>query len=61
MLEHGFRSHPELEKIFAIAYPENGASIRVMQKIGMREIGLTSKYYGMEVMAYEIESGLSKR
>lgn len=53
MLEHGFRAFPELEKIYAIAYPENVASIRVMQKIGMREIGLTSKYYGMEVMAYE--------
>lgn len=41
------------ERVLAIAYPENKASIRIMEKIGMQPYGLTSRYYGVECVAYE--------
>lgn len=40
-------------RVVAVAYPENGASLRVMEKIGMTRVGLTRRYYDLEVMMYE--------
>ena len=41
------------ERVLAIAYPDNKASIRIMEKIGMQPLGLTNQSYGVECIAYE--------
>jgi ribosomal-protein-alanine N-acetyltransferase len=43
-----------LDRVVALAYAENEASIRVMQKCNMTPAG-TSLAYGGELVAYEIE------
>jgi RimJ/RimL family protein N-acetyltransferase len=44
-----------LEKVIALAYPENIASQKVMQKIGMKYVGLTDDYYHATLIMYQIE------
>jgi [ribosomal protein S5]-alanine N-acetyltransferase len=44
-----------LDVVIALAYPENTASIRVMQKCGMTPAG-TSDAYGAELVRYEIRA-----
>jgi [ribosomal protein S5]-alanine N-acetyltransferase len=46
----------ELERIIALAYPLNAASIRVMQKCGMRPAG-TVHAHGNELVCYEALAG----
>jgi [ribosomal protein S5]-alanine N-acetyltransferase len=41
-----------LTELHAIAYPENLASIRIMQKIGMEYQGMTDRYYGVTTEHY---------
>jgi RimJ/RimL family protein N-acetyltransferase len=50
-LEAGFTSFG-LERIIALAYPENGPSIRVMEKAGMRSAG-TLHAHGHDLVCYE--------
>jgi ribosomal-protein-alanine N-acetyltransferase len=50
-LEAGFGSF-RLERIIALAYPENGPSIRVMQKAGMQPAG-TMHAHGHDLVCYE--------
>jgi RimJ/RimL family protein N-acetyltransferase len=45
-----------LERIIALAYPENGASIRVMRKAGMQPAG-TMHAYGHDLVCYEAFAG----
>ncbi|MEO6587728.1 MAG: GNAT family N-acetyltransferase [Pyrinomonadaceae bacterium] len=52
-LEYGFNKL-NLEKIVAVARPENTASRRVMEKIGMKYDGI-GKYYDRELVHYSIE------
>jgi RimJ/RimL family protein N-acetyltransferase len=49
-LEHGFGNG--LTEIFAIAKPDNAPSIAVMRRIGMRHLGRTSRWYGLEAELY---------
>jgi ribosomal-protein-alanine N-acetyltransferase len=42
-----------LERIVAVAWPENVASWRVMEKCGMRRVG-PGEHYGHETIVYEI-------
>lgn len=51
-LRYGFEEH-QFERILAVAKPENRASIRVMEKLGMRYQKHTI-YFDMEVVQYEI-------
>ena len=51
-LRYGFEELG-LERIVAIAWPENVASWRVMEKCGMRRVGL-GFHYGHETVDYEI-------
>ncbi len=44
MRDLGLQQH---EKLIAIAYPENVASLRIMQKLGMREEGATDRFFGI--------------
>jgi len=41
-----------LRRVVALAYPENAPSIRIMQKLGMRDAG-TVDAYGRELVCYE--------
>jgi ribosomal-protein-alanine N-acetyltransferase len=41
-----------LKRVVALAYPENAQSIRIMQKLGMQEVGIVTAY-GHELMCYE--------
>lgn len=41
-----------LKELHAIAYPENIASLRIMQRIGMSYMGPTDRYYGVTAEHY---------
>jgi ribosomal-protein-alanine N-acetyltransferase len=51
-LEYGFHTL-ELDRIVAVAWPDNVASWRVMEKCGMRRVG-PGEHYGHETLLYEI-------
>ncbi|MBZ0290078.1 MAG: GNAT family N-acetyltransferase, partial [Anaerolineae bacterium] len=52
-LRYGFESGA-LDIIIALAVPENMASQRVMQKIGMQYQGTTEQYYGTMLALYTL-------
>jgi RimJ/RimL family protein N-acetyltransferase len=54
MLQAAVDRRPDIPVIIAIAYPENTPSIAIMRKMGMREIGLTDKYYGLNALMHQI-------
>lgn len=56
LLEYGF-SDLQLPVIYAVANPENRASIRVMERLGMSSQGRTQKYYGEEGVLYAMQAG----
>lgn len=49
---YAFEARPDLDVLHAVAYPENTASTRIMEKIGMKTQGHTKKYYGVELVEY---------
>jgi [ribosomal protein S5]-alanine N-acetyltransferase len=51
VMEYGFQ-HMPVEELHAIAYPENTASLRIMQKLGMEYVGSTDRYYGVTAEHY---------
>ena len=51
MLNHGFNSL-HLPVIYAVVKPENHASVRVTQKLEMTSLGVTTKYYGIELLLF---------
>ncbi|MEH2072429.1 MAG: GNAT family N-acetyltransferase [Nostoc sp.] len=52
MLDYGFNVL-NLPVIYAVVKPENHASIRVTQRLGMKPVGQTKKYYGIELLLFE--------
>jgi RimJ/RimL family protein N-acetyltransferase len=52
LMDYGF-TRLGLDRIFAVVYPENLASQRVMHRLGMTSKGVTSKYYGLELLLFE--------
>ncbi len=52
-LRHGFEK-AKLEEILAFAYPQNKASERVMQRLGMYDEGITDLYYDTDLIFYSI-------
>lgn len=54
VLDYGFATLG-LERIVAVARPENAPSIRVMQKLGMQGAG-SGTYYGIDMIKYEIHA-----
>ena len=54
LIPYAFRVRPDLDRIIAIAYPQNLASLRVMAKAGMSPVGMTDKYYGVPLMMFEV-------
>jgi ribosomal-protein-alanine N-acetyltransferase len=51
-LEYGFHTLG-LDRMVAVAWPENAASWRVMEKCGMRRVG-PGHHYGHETLLYEL-------
>jgi RimJ/RimL family protein N-acetyltransferase len=49
-LAHGF--HNGLREIHAIAKPDNAPSLAVMRRLGMRRLGRTNRWYGIEAEWY---------
>ena len=45
-----------LKRVVALAYPENAQSIRIMQKLGMRDTGMIDAY-GHQLVCYEALAG----
>ena len=52
-IAHGF-DELELDRIVAVTHPENAASQRVLEKVGMTFTGM-SEYEGAQVKRFEIE------
>jgi ribosomal-protein-alanine N-acetyltransferase len=52
LLKYGFEE-VGLERIIAVARPENKASLRVMQKAGMTHIGMSDKFHNALLVCYE--------
>jgi RimJ/RimL family protein N-acetyltransferase len=52
VLDHGFRVLG-LDLIVAVAHPENRASRRVLEKIGLRSEGL-ARHYGLDLAFYRL-------
>ncbi|HPQ67927.1 MAG TPA: GNAT family N-acetyltransferase [bacterium] len=44
-----------LDRLIGITYPNNLASQRVLSKIGMRQVGLTDKFYDIQSVWFVIE------
>ena len=55
MLNYGF-SILNLPVIYAVVKPENHASIRVTQRLGMKPVGHTNKYYGIELLLFQLDA-----
>ena len=55
VLRYGFETIG-LQRIIALAVPENIASQRVMQKIGMQHQGTTHRYYNTDLVLYTLAS-----
>ena len=55
-LRFGFEAYG-LEQILALAVPDNAASQRVMQKIGMHYQGITNDYYNTPLVLYALARG----
>lgn len=53
-LRFGFET-AQLPRVLALAYPENLASQRVMQKTGMQHQGTTDLYYDATLVMYRME------
>lgn len=54
LVKHGF-GRLGLTELHAVAYHENVASLRIMQKIGMTHLESTDRYYGVTLEHYVIQ------
>jgi RimJ/RimL family protein N-acetyltransferase len=56
-MDYGFGNG--LHEIFAIAKPDNAPSLAVMRRLGMRHVGRTNRWYGLEAELYVAARDLS--
>jgi len=54
-IDYGFTTL-KLPVIYAVVNPSNQASIRVTQRLGMKPLGRTNKYYNAEVELFELDA-----
>jgi RimJ/RimL family protein N-acetyltransferase len=52
-IKHGF-SVARLEEIYCIIYPENTASIRVAERLGLESLGTTKDYHDLELLFFRV-------
>ncbi|MEB3282443.1 MAG: GNAT family N-acetyltransferase [Lyngbya sp.] len=45
-----------LPVIYAVVKPENERSIRVTQRLGMKPLGRTNEYYGVELLLFQLKA-----
>ena len=50
----------KLPKIYTIARPENTASLRVIQRLGMISLGRTTRYYKIELEMFKLEANFAR-
>jgi [ribosomal protein S5]-alanine N-acetyltransferase len=55
MLSYGFNIL-QLPVIYAVVKPEHHASIRLTQRLGMKPVGRTNKYYGVELLLFQLDA-----
>jgi [ribosomal protein S5]-alanine N-acetyltransferase len=53
-LLHGLRLNPGIQEVIAICYDANEPSKRVMDRLGMTSVGMTSRFYDIECCCYTI-------
>ena len=53
VLDHAFDAG--LERVLAVVKPDNLASQRVAERLGMKHLGITTDYYDSECVLYRIE------
>ncbi len=46
---------PDLPELIAVTYPENAASQRILEKLGMQRLGETRDYYNEATVLFRIE------
>jgi RimJ/RimL family protein N-acetyltransferase len=51
-IKHGFAAG--LGEIYAVVRPDNHPSLAVCRRLGMRSLGLTSRWYGAELQSFVI-------
>lgn len=54
VLEYGFQEL-NLSIIYAVAHPDNLASVRVTQRLGMLPMGRTNQYHSCELLLFQLE------
>ncbi|MEH2245618.1 GNAT family N-acetyltransferase [Nostoc sp.] len=55
MLNYGF-SILDLPVIYPVVKPENHASIRVTERLGMKPVERTNKYYDIELLLFQLDA-----
>ena len=46
----------QLSEIYAVVKPENHASVKVTQRLGMKSLGITNRYYdGVELLLFKLD------
>ncbi|EAW38656.1 GNAT family N-acetyltransferase [Lyngbya sp. PCC 8106] len=55
ILSYGFKNF-NLPVIYAVVKPENKRSIAVTQRLGMKSLGLTNEYYGVELLLFQLKA-----
>jgi len=60
MLDHADQTL-KLPIVYAIIDPENVRSMRVTERLGMKPLGLTSRYYGKEALHFAWEKSRGDR
>ena len=51
----------QLPVIYAVVKPENNASVKVTQRLGMKPLGITNRYYsGVELLLFKLDSQENK-
>jgi RimJ/RimL family protein N-acetyltransferase len=50
--DHAFANG--VPEVFAVVYPDNAASLAVCRRLGMRPIGLTRRWYGIECEGFHL-------
>ncbi|MBV6625651.1 MAG: GNAT family N-acetyltransferase [Rivularia sp. (in: Bacteria)] len=60
IIDYGFNIL-KLPVIYAVVKPENNASVKVTQRLGMKALGITNQYYGgVELLLFKLDSQENK-
>lgn len=57
VIQYGFQTL-DIPAIYAVTRPENQRSIQVTQRLGMKPLGRTQEYYGVETELFQLQPSL---